>query len=194
MDNDLDALILSMEEVVCRKAVKLLILDNFMCIDNTTTDEELRSQTNTIKRLIKFAKEYNVAVVLVCHPRKFDSGSQMDLYDIAGSSNIVNLAHRTIALRRVTDDDREKAGRMSARKQALMKYDVIATVVKDRMFGRQNIDIGVYYDNMSRRFYTSNEEYDHHYAWDTAEYTDVLGSEKIAAEQADEEDRFGKVG
>lgn len=191
LDNDLDALILSMEEVVCRKAVKLLILDNFMCIDNTTTDEELRSQTDTIKRLIKFAKEYNVAVVLVCHPRKFDAGAQMDLYDIAGSSNIVNLAHRTIALRRVTEEERENTARMSERKKALMKYDVVISVVKDRLFGRQNPGIGVYYDSVSRRFYTSNEEYDHHYTWDTAKYTDTLISEKIAAEQADEEEAFG---
>ncbi len=188
MDNDLNSLMTSMEQVVCRKAVKLLILDNFMCIDNTNNEEELRSQTDTIKKLIRFAKEYQVAIVLVCHPRKFDGGAPMDIYDIAGSSNIVNLAHRTIALRRVYESDRENMAKMSERKKALMKYDVIVTVVKDRMFGRQNIDVGVYYDDMSRRFYTSNEEYDHHYDWDKTEYSDLRQSPKIAEMQDDDDE------
>lgn len=197
IDNDLASLMNSMEEVVCRKAVKLLILDNFMCIDNANNEEELRSQTDTIKKLIRFAKEYQVAIVLVCHPRKFDGGAPMDIYDIAGSSNIVNLAHRTIALRRVYESDRENVGKMSERKKALIKHDVIITVVKDRMFGRQNIDVGVYYDDMSRRFYTSNEEYDHHYAWDKTEYKDVRVSSKISEAEEfeeDEEEVLGKKG
>lgn len=190
-DNNLDTIMESMEDVVCRKAVKLLILDNFMCIDNDMTGDELRAQTDTIKRLIKFAREYQVAVVLVCHPRKFDSGAPMDIYDIAGSSNIVNLAHRTIALRRVYEDDRENISRLSARRQELLKYDVVVTIVKDRMFGRQNIDIGVYYDEVSRRFYTSDEEFDHHYAWDQARYKDVLESPKLAQVRADSAEVFG---
>ena len=182
-DNDINDLLSSMEDVVRKKAVRLLILDNFMCIDNAQTDDEIRSQTDTIKKLIKFAREFNVAVVLVCHPRKFDNGSPMDLYDIAGSSNIVNLAHRTIGLRRITDDERDKADKLSDRKKALLKYDVVITVIKDRMFGRQGIDCGVYYDNASRRFYTSHEEYDHKYAWDQRRYDAPLLSEKILEEE-----------
>lgn len=191
MDNTLESIVKSMGDAVNRYAVKLLILDNFMCIDTSAGDDELRSQTDTIKRLVRFAREYQVAVVLVCHPRKFDQGTQIGIYDIAGSSNIVNLAHRTIALRRVTDDDRENAAKLSERKQALLQYDVITTVVKDRMFGRQNIDIGIYYDAQSRRFYTSSEEYDHHYSWDSQDYQDVLEAPKLAELEADEAAVYG---
>lgn len=180
-DNDMNSLMESMEDVVCRWAVKLLILDNFMCIDSESEQEEIRAQTNIIKRLVQFAKEYQVAVVLVCHPRKFDSGQDMDMYDIAGSSNIVNLAHRTISLRRVTDSDRERMYSMSERRKALMQYDVILTVVKDRMFGRQNISVGAYYDPQTRRFYTSDEEFDIQYGWDRTEYPERFTSDRLHA-------------
>ena len=62
-----------------------------MCIDTENTEEELRSQTQTIKKLIEFAKKYQVAVILVCHPRKMDASTNVGIYDIAGTSNIVNL-------------------------------------------------------------------------------------------------------
>lgn len=181
-DNDLDSLINSMTDVVRKYSVKLLVLDNFMTIDTESDENELKAQTNTIKKLITFAKKYNVAVVLVCHPRKTDSKASIGMYDIAGTSNIINLAHRTIALRRVTQEDRESTSGLSDRRKRLLKYDVVVTVVKDRMFGRQNIDIGLYYDNVSRRFYTTQEEYDKQYKWDTNRYKKPLLSDRIANE------------
>jgi len=42
-----------------------------MCIDTETSEEELRSQTDTIKKLIEFAKKYQVAVILVCHHERW---------------------------------------------------------------------------------------------------------------------------
>lgn len=178
-DNDLTSLIQSMTDVVRKYGAKLLILDNFMTIDTESDENELRAQTNTIKKLITFAKKYNVSVVLVCHPRKTDGKTNIGVYDIAGTSNIINLAHRTIALRRVTEEDRENAAHLSERRRQLLKYDVIVTIIKDRMFGRSNIDIGLYYDTVSRRFYTNQEEYDKKYSWDTKEYDEALVAERL---------------
>lgn len=191
-DNNLDSLIQSMTDVVRKYGVRLLILDNFMTIDTESDDNELRAQTNTIKRLITFAKKYNVAVILVCHPRKTDKNNpNIGIYDIAGTSNIINLAHRSISLRRVTDEDREGGARLSDRRRRLLKYDVIVTIIKDRMFGRSNIDVGLYYDNVSRRFYTNQEEYDKKYSWDTKTYIEPLISEKINNE---DEEIYGSIG
>ena len=182
-NNDLDSLTQSMTDVVRKYGVKLLILDNFMTIDTEDSENENRAQTNTIKRLITFAKKYNVAVVLVCHPRKTDKNSSViGVYDIAGTSNIINLAHRTIALRRVTDEDRENTSRLSDRRKELLKYDVIVTIIKDRMFGRSNIDLGLYYDKVSRRFYTTQAEYDKTYSWDDKIYDKPLVAEKLNAD------------
>lgn len=194
-DNTLDKLIASMTDTVRKYGARCLILDNFMCIDTETSEEELRSQTDTIKKLIEFAKKYQVAVILVCHPRKMDAGTNVGIYDIAGTSNIVNLAHRTIGLRRVTDAERENAAKYSEKRRQLLKYDVIVTVVKDRMFGRQNIDVGLYYDPASRRFFSNMDEYDRRFSWDKKEYKEPLPlpPQLLAEERASEDEAFGAV-
>lgn len=194
-DNTLDKLIASMTDTVRKYGARCLILDNFMCIDTETSEEELRSQTDTIKKLIEFAKKYQVAVILVCHPRKMDAGTNVGIYDIAGTSNIVNLAHRTIGLRRVTDAERENAAKYSEKRRQLLKYDVIVTIVKDRMFGRQNIDVGLYYDPASRRFFSDMDEYDRRFSWDKKEYKEplTLPPQLLAEERASEDEAFGAV-
>lgn len=194
-DNTLDKLIASMTDTVRKYGARCLILDNFMCIDTETSEEELRSQTDTIKKLIEFAKKYQVAVILVCHPRKMDAGTNVGIYDIAGTSNIVNLAHRTIGLRRVTDAERESAAKYSEKRRQLLKYDVIVTIVKDRMFGRQNIDVGLYYDPASRRFFSDMDEYDRRFSWDKKEYKEPLPlpPQLLAEERASEDEAFGAV-
>lgn len=194
-DNTLDKLIASMTDTVRKYGARCLILDNFMCIDTETSEEELRSQTDTIKKLIEFAKKYQVAVILVCHPRKMDAGTNVGIYDIAGTSNIVNLAHRTIGLRRVTDAERENAAKYSEKRRQLLKYDVIVTIVKDRMFGRQNIDVGLYYDPVSRRFFSDMDEYDRRFSWDKKEYKEPLPlpPQLLAEERASEDEAFGAV-
>lgn len=194
-DNVLDKLIASMTDTVRKYGARCLILDNFMCIDTETSEEELRSQTDTIKKLIEFAKKYQVAVILVCHPRKMDAGTNVGIYDIAGTSNIVNLAHRTIGLRRVTDTERENAAKYSEKRRQLLKYDVIVTIVKDRMFGRQNIDVGLYYDPASRRFFGDMDEYDRRFSWDKKEYKEPLPlpPQLLAEERASEDEAFGAV-
>lgn len=194
-DNTLDKLIASMTDTVRKYGARCLILDNFMCIDTETSEEELRSQTDTIKKLIEFAKKYQVAVILVCHPRKMDAGTNVGIYDIAGTSNIVNLAHRTIGLRRVTDAERENAAKYSEKRRQLLKYDVIVTIVKDRMFGRQNIDVGLYYDPASRRFFSDMDEYARRFSWDKKEYKEPLPlpPQLLAEERASEDEAFGAV-
>ena len=134
-------------------------------------------------------------MVLVCHPRKMDASTNVGIYDIAGTSNIVNLAHRTIGLRRVTDAERENAAKFSEKRRRLLKYDVIVTIVKDRMFGRQNIDVGLYYDPHSRRFFGDMEEYDRRFNWDKKTYASPLPlpPQIVAEQESDEEEAFGNA-
>jgi hypothetical protein len=144
-----------MEDSVRKYGTKLLILDNLMTIDlGSNENSELLKQTECINKLIRFAMKYSVAVVLVAHPRKMPRGEDVGIYDISGSSNIINLAHRTIGLRRV-DREKEKSN-----------YDVCLTLIKDRMRGKAGKRINLYYDIPTRRFYTNEFEYGYQYAWD----------------------------
>jgi len=90
------------------------------------------------------------------------------MYDIAGSSNIINLAMRSIGLRRVSPKEQEDE------KFKFRKYNVVLTIMKDRLLGKADVQMGLYYDVKSRRFYTDYEEFDHQYKWDKKEYTDTI--------------------
>ena len=121
---------------------------------------KLEKQTEAVNSLIQLAIKYNLAIVLVAHPRKTQVGAQLDLTDMSGSSNIGNLSHRTIALKRVTKREREDG----------VKHDVTVTVLKDRIFGRIGEDIPMYYDPYSRRFFSNEDEFNRQYAWDSAQH------------------------
>ena len=168
--NDEDSLFVSMEECVRKYGVRTLIIDNLMCIAlNNETNDKYDAQTVFFRRLIKFAKKYNVAIIIVCHPKKLPNGvKEVDMYDISGSSNIINLAHLSFALRRVTKKEKADA------KCPYARYDVMLTILKDRIQGRNGTEIPFYYDNPSRRFYTNLEEYKRNFKWDENNANDDL--------------------
>jgi twinkle protein len=168
--NDVKSVMQSAEECVRKFGCKLIVLDNLMMLDLQCNESDKNTaQTNLINLLIKFAVKFNVSVVLIAHPRKTqDSNSDIEMYDIAGSSNIINLAMRSIGLRRVSKKEKGDA------KCKWKNYDVVLTVMKDRMFGKTDVQIGLWYDLVSRRFYTDYLEYDKQFAWDTNTYTNRL--------------------
>jgi len=148
-----------------------------MTIDmGATEDNEFLKQTEVIKRLIGFAVKFNVSVVLVAHPRKMPVGTEVSMYDISGTANIANLAHRTIGLARVTKE--QKNGIPNKNGKGWQKkpnpYDVTFSVIKDRMLGKMGYQCGLYYDNPSRRFYTNRKEFEYNYSWDRKQYTTSL--------------------
>ena len=168
--NDVDSVMKSAEECVRKYGAKLIVLDNLMMLDLQCNESDKNTaQTNLINTLIKFASKFNVAVVLIAHPKKTaDSNSDIEMYDISGSSNIINLAMRSIGLRRVSKKEKEDP------KAKWGKYDVVLTVIKDRLLGKADFQMGLWYDLTSRRFYTDYEEYDAKFAWDDNVYTDRL--------------------
>ena len=125
------------------------------------------AQTKFISELTRFSIKYNAIVILVAHPRKTQSGQEIGLDDISGSMNIVNLAVRTIGLRRVTDKEKEDEG------NKYHNYDVVITSVKDRIFG-STIEVPCHYSKSTRRFFTSPEEWDRRYDWDKNVYQDSI--------------------
>ena len=175
--NKLDDLIASMTDVVRKYGVKLLVLDNMMTIDmEANADNEFLKQTETIKTLIHFCTVYNVAVVLVAHPRKVQNPSEPSLYDISGSSNVVNLVHRTIWLRRVPIKEKQGVLTFHGEEWEIPpnKYDMMFCILKDRIRGRANFQYGLYYDEPSRRFFSNVKEFEHNYQWDKTIYKDHL--------------------
>ena len=161
--NDEDSLFVSMEECVRKFGIRTLIIDNLMCIAlNNASNDKYDAQTVFFNRLIKFAKKFNVAIIIVCHPKKLPAGvREVDMYDISGSSNIINHAHLSFALRRISKKEKEDP------KCPYNRHDVLLSIIKDRVQGRNGVEIPFYYDVPSRRFYTNYEEYKRDFKWDS---------------------------
>ena len=167
--NSAECLLNTMEQLARRRGVKCFLIDNLMTV-LLPEDKEggvNGAQTKFISDLSQFSVRYNAIVVLVAHPRKTQAGQEIGLDDISGSMNIVNLAVRTIGLRRVTDKQKEDES------NKFHNYDVVISVVKDRIFG-STAEIPCHYSKPTRRFFSNPDEWDRRYGWDTKVYDDSI--------------------
>lgn len=104
---DIDTLLYAMEELRRSQKIRVFFLDNFMQID-MKNENVFQEQAETMEKLRTFAVNKKVHIHLVAHPRKTERfQTRLTLYDIAGSSNIVNKAYNIISILRV-DNIREK--------------------------------------------------------------------------------------
>lgn len=179
----------SMEDSVRKYGSKLLILDNLTTINmNCGDNEKWGKQVDLVNWLIDFAKKFHVVVILVIHPKKIETMRRLTKFDVQGLGSIVDLAHRLFSLYRVTPKDKEgelsRNGKTWYKKP--IKYDVIFDVLKDRMTGMENLSIGLYYDNPSRRFFTNEEEYNFQYSWDKEVYPNKLPTPKQLIQETEE--------
>lgn len=100
-------LLQAMNEVRMKYGVRVFMLDNFMQIDTETSDE-YREQKNIMEKLRTFAINNNVHIHLVAHPRKTDKfQTRLTIYDVLGSSNLVNKAYNVISIIRTDNLDED---------------------------------------------------------------------------------------
>jgi KaiC/GvpD/RAD55 family RecA-like ATPase len=180
--NKIDDLIVSMTDCSKKYGTRFFVVDNMMMLEFEDDKGELKQQTETVNKLILFALKMQATVLLVCHPRKLprEAGGNMKLSDVSGSSNIGNLAHRTIGIRKI---DHESG-------QAETDKDVLFTILKDRFTGKEGKKIGLYYDFPSRRFYSNKEELFKKYSWDRC---DEGKDDEFEYPHADESEIYGEV-
>ena len=81
-------------EVASRRNVKLICIDNLMTAMETVNEQSnlYLAQSNFVGELKKIAVRYDVAIILVAHPRKQGKGEDtaFDNDDVAGSGDITN--------------------------------------------------------------------------------------------------------
>lgn len=175
--NGLEHIKTSMEDSARKFGCKLFVIDNLTAINLECNDnEKWEKQVDFINYLIDFARRYHVVVILVIHPKKIDTMRRLSKMDVAGMGSLVDLAHRLISLYRVMPNDKKGVKRKNGKgyEKEPIKYDVLLDVLKDRMRGRENLSIGLYYDIPSRRFFTNPDEYEYNYSWDQTQYEDHL--------------------
>lgn len=75
-------------EYAFKQGVRIFFIDNFMQLDNS---EKLEEQTKIVEMFKRFARDKNVIINLVAHPRKTQfMKCRLTIFDIAGTQNIAN--------------------------------------------------------------------------------------------------------
>ena len=141
-----------------KQGIRLFVLDNLMTIGlDEINDDKYENQKNFLTELHEFAINYNVHVFLVAHPKKTEGKKISDLsfYDIAGSSNIPNLADNILFLKRLSkteiQDTKEKLG---------YNFSTAAVLLKDREYGEIGSFKLLSFQNVTRRFYNPENQID----------------------------------
>ena len=149
-----DSLLLGMEEAYKRYGCRVFNIDNLMCIDFENTDEDKWvSQKRFIIRLMNFSKKHNVCVNLVLHPKKMaKEQKEVSTFDLHGASEIGNLCHRMIWVDKLEENEQG--------------YNTKITIVKDRPTGKAGKSCKLYYDDKTRRFYSTDDELKKNYSWE----------------------------
>lgn len=132
-ERNIDTLLYAMEEIRKTQKIRVFFLDNFMQID-IKSENLYQEQTNIMEKLRTFAVNKKVHIHLVVHPRKTERfQSRLSLYDVAGSSNIVNKAYNIVSILRA-DNIQENTPDYEKLKNDLLKnnYDInaVSTVLE----------------------------------------------------------------
>jgi twinkle protein len=142
-DDEYEGLLNVVTDAICRYDIKLVCIDNLMTAMECDANTDLyRQQSTFVKNLEKLAQQYDVAVVLVAHPKK--TNADFDNDTVSGSSDITNAVSFVLNYQRAKDDE---------------SCDSKLMITKNRMNGKLltgDNSIKLYYSEKSKRI-LSNE-------------------------------------
>lgn len=161
MKRTIDFILKAMEDVRSKYNVKVFFLDNFMQIDTISSDE-YREQKDIMEKLRTFAVNKNVHIHLVAHPKKIEkTNTRITIYDVLGSSSLVNKAYNVISIIR-TDNLSEEDSEYKRLQKYLAKegYDIaesssILEVLKTK--GERCGVVGLIYNPLTKTYSEMNK-------------------------------------
>lgn len=158
--NNFQQIFSDVKTLVDEKNVQLVIIDNLAALNIDAYDgEKYSKQTKFVIELKEFAKQKNIHILLVCHPRKQMTFLRKD--SISGTADLTNISDKVFIIHRIGKDFEQKASEFlgNAKASELMDYDSIVEVAKDRQFGIVDYFAGMYYEQESRRLKNSIAEH-----------------------------------
>lgn len=163
--NDEECLFEIMEYAYKRHNVKRFILDNLKTIrfGGQNEDNFYRLQGMFVNRCKSFARQYNVHIDLVVHPKKTGGKDFLDDEDVGGSADIIDLADNIITVSRLTENMYEKA---STREKEEMRHkdhpgeaydewvkNCVLVVKKNREYGDTDRKMYYFFEPKTKRIY-----------------------------------------
>ena len=138
---DREGLIPTIEKAIRQYGCSIVFIDNLMtAISDDITSDIYRQQTEFVKKLANIAKRTNTIIFLIAHPRK-TNGYSFENDDVAGSSNITNLADVVMRYARPKGEDEYED-----------TQDRLLQITKNRLTGRTDRHgIRLFFDERSKR-------------------------------------------
>lgn len=158
--NNFQQIFSDVKNLVEEKNVQLVIIDNLAALNiDSYEGEKYSKQTKFVIELKDYAKQKNIHIMLVCHPRKQMTFLRKD--SISGTADITNISDKVFIVHRIGRDFEQKASEFlgNAKAAELMAYDGVVEVAKDRQFGVVDYFAGMYYEPESRRLKNSVAEH-----------------------------------
>lgn len=145
------------EQTIVQYGCELICLDNLMTMVEADSNDSLyRVQSKFVGRLKKLARQYNVIVILVAHPRKTsrsDARSDFSNDDVSGSADVTNKVDVVMSYQRCHKRKGEDEPDESMRE---------LWISKNRLTGRLAMNdkaIRLQYDIASRRITGANQSF-----------------------------------
>ena len=129
----------TIEQAICRFNVKLVLIDNLMtALDVDLSHDLYRAQSDFVNAVKRIAVKYNVAVLLIAHPRKSADGTELNADSVSGSGDITNRVDLVLTYGKNMDSDKDI-------------YQSKIAVVKNRLTGKLTNSIKVLFSQASKR-------------------------------------------
>lgn len=128
------------------QGVRIFFVDNFMQLDNS---EKLEEQTKIVESFKRFARNNNVIINLVAHPRKTQfQKNRLTIFDISGTQNIANKSSNICTIIRtdlLPEQEKTEIGKVLAKNNYNIEHcDAVVEVLKTK--GNSCKMVGLKYD------------------------------------------------
>jgi len=154
------------KRIVKEKQLDIVLIDNLMALDIRDLDRDMYArQSAFVLSLKELAKEMNIHVLFVAHPRKAQGYLKMD--DISGSADLTNAVDNVFIIHRVDDDFKQKTREYYRWKadNPIYRAGNVLEICKDRDFGYRDVHIPLYFEKETKRLRNSETE-NKKYGWE----------------------------
>ena len=164
-DNEYEGLLKVIIDSICRYDIKLVCIDNLMTAMDCDVNTDLyRQQSSFVKSLEKLAQQYDVAIILVAHPKKTQGDFDNDT--VSGSSDITNAVSFVFNYQRAKDGS---------------EHDSELMITKNRLNGKiltGDNSIKLYYSEKSKRV-TANPYEEKEYSCFAPKWEDITDCDEL---------------
>ena len=164
--DNIDEALETFRSAVGKYGVKNFVIDNLMKLVfssmQSSNADRYQLQSKLVGKIVDFAEKFNIHVMLVAHPKKFDRAIKT-LGDVSGHQDIVNRVDSLLAVRKLSQEIIEDDDDLRHEDDATVR------IIKNRSDGPTDIRSVLQFDQDTKRYAKRDGEYEYSlnrvYSW-----------------------------